>query len=355
MRLVTLFTALTAALIATSAAIATLPARASTTPARAPDLSSGEAILRWINGYRAKPDVADVPAVVRALSAFSAFKDPESSGVYVGFIAGVLAANPSKADDLIARMFPLPEQDQWVVVRAVAYSGLPQWKQLLHKYADRMPARRVMIEKLVAGKLPTLDQMAFDKNKGGFMDTMKGYFTFGETPAKQVELELSPDVLDTLWGYYFGTRAYAPIATIMAMLPMSKDRDSADKLTIGSMAKYTLASNAARDSELLGVLKWSRNQQPKEIAPILDEVIEAAESVDTARVRKEALAAIEELKRKGPGSKRDVAWWGQLGQGAVGVGCVAAAASGVAAVVGIPCVVGGAVGSAALNFWGKEP
>ena len=58
--------------------------------------------------------------------------------------------------------------------------------------------------------------------------------------------------------------------------------------------------------------------QPKTVTPVLNEVIEAAETMDTTRVRKEALAAIEDLKRKGPGSKRDMSTWGQIGQGALG-------------------------------------
>jgi len=347
MRCVTLFIALSIV------AFATTSAQAAHAPARVSDLSSAEAVLRWINGYRAKPDPGGVPAAVRALSGFGAFKDSESAGVYVGFIAGVLAANPAKADDLIVKMFPLPPQDQWALVRAIAYSGHPEWKRLLQKFAARMPTRQVMINRYLAGKLATLEQITLD-TKAGFMDTVRGYLTFGNPQEKAPKLEPSPDLLDTLWGYYFGTRAYSPIARIVSLLVLSKDRDNADRLTIGSMAKYTLASNAARDAELLDLLKWSRAQHhPKELTPILDEVIEAADTVDTAKLRREAMASIEELKRKGPGYKRDIAWWGQVGQGAIGLGCVAAAATGQVA-LGLPCVVGGAVGSAALNFWGQQ-
>src|SRR4051812_8232009 len=44
------------------------------------DLASADAVLRWINAYRSKPDPGGVPAVVKALSRLGAFKDPESSG-----------------------------------------------------------------------------------------------------------------------------------------------------------------------------------------------------------------------------------------------------------------------------------
>src|SRR5215213_2421123 len=87
------------------------------------DLASPDAVLRWINAYRSKPDPAGVPAVVKALSRLGAFKDPESSGAYVGFMAGVIAANPGRAEELITKMFPLPDADQWALVRAIVYSG----------------------------------------------------------------------------------------------------------------------------------------------------------------------------------------------------------------------------------------
>ena len=60
------------------------------------------------------------------------------------------------------------------------------------------------------------------------------------------------------------------------MLAWSKERDNVERLTVGSMAKYTLANNAARDAALLAMLKRVSPQQPKEVAPVLKEVIDAA-------------------------------------------------------------------------------
>jgi hypothetical protein len=56
-----------------------------------------------------------------------AFKDPESCGAYIGFIAGVLGANPERANALIEKMLTIQPADHWVLVRAIAYSGLPNW------------------------------------------------------------------------------------------------------------------------------------------------------------------------------------------------------------------------------------
>lgn len=334
----------------------TLVAPASARPSRDIDLSTRESILKWIYGYRAKPDPAAVPEAVHALSRLGVFNDLETSGAYVGFIAGVVGSNPARAEALVARMFPLPPADQWVIVRAIAYSGLPEWKALLSKFAGRMPARKAMIDKYLAGKLPTLAEVIRAKDPT-LMDKLRGYFNFGKRgkPPSAVTwaLDGSPELLDTLWGHYFATGSYGSILRIIGMLAWSKDRDNVEKLTIGSMAKYTLTINAARDVELLTMLKAAVRQQPEEEAAVLKDVIDAADTADTARIRKEQIAAIEEIKRKGPGFKRKLSSWGQLSEGAIGVGCVTAAVMSVTA-LGIPCVVGGAATSAALHYWARQ-
>ena len=135
------------------------------------------------------------------------------------------------------------------------------------------------------------------------------------------------------------------------MLRWSKDRDAIEKLTLGSMAKYTLAINAMRNPDLLAKLKWAAAQeQPDAVKPVLAEVIEAAETVETGKLRNEALAAIDELRRKGPGYKRDISLWGQVGESALALGCIAAAVTGQVE-FGLPCVIGGAATSAALRMW----
>jgi hypothetical protein len=342
----------------TLALVSVLVAPAAGAPTRTTDLGTTDSVLRWINGYRHKPELARVPQAVRTLSRLDALRDAETSAVYVGFVAGVIGSNPHKADELVEKMLPIKPEDHWFIVRAVAYSGMAGWRDVLRRFADRMPARQLMIERYTTGKLPTLEAISFDKSPTA-MDRLKGYtdsvgnFFTGNKAEAPVRLEATSEVLDTLWGYYFATASYGSIGRILRMLPWSKDRDSTDKLTVGSMAKYTLASNAAHDAELLAMLKREVRHEPEEIRPILTEVIESVDTMEIGHLRKEALAAIEELKRKGPGSKRDLSTWGQIGQGAVALGCVAAAATGQVE-IGIPCVVGGALGSAALNYWSKD-
>jgi hypothetical protein len=339
-------TALFAVLVVALASV--MPATAAQ-PSRAP-LTSTEGILRWINAYRDRPDPDGLPAVVRALGELQAFKDAETSGAYVGFIAGVLSANPDRAAKLITKMLAIDPADHWVLVRAIAYSGLPDWKDLLSTFADRMPMRRAMIGKYLDGALPTLDQIDYEAKKPGMMDKIRVALQLTDTTReKPLTMAPSPELIDVLWGMYLATGTYGPIGRIVKLLPLANDKDNVDNLTAGSAAKFTLASNAVRDLNLLNMLKWAAKHQPKDVTVVLDDVIETADTVDTTRMRKESLAAIDELKQKGPNSKREMTGLGQIGAGALSMGCVVAAATGQIE-LGLPCVIGGAAYSAGLQY-----
>ena len=82
---------------------------------------------------------------------------------------------------------------------------------------------------------------------------------------------------------------------------------------------------------------------------VLTEVIDAAETFELGKVRRDAMASIEQLKTKGPASARNTLWWGQAGQTALALGCIVAGAMGHVE-VGVPCIIGGAASSAALKY-----
>jgi hypothetical protein len=320
----------------------------SETAAAKKEFYSREAVTLWMNDYRHRPEPARLPAAVRTLSKAGALRDPEGAGFHVGFIAGVLGANPKRAAALLARMMPLPESDQWVVVRALAYSGLPEWKTLLRGVAPRLPARQAMIDRYLAGSLPTLDTIELDKDPT-FLEKVQMHVGI-KVPQPEITFGKNPELLDTLWGQYFATGDYKPVYRILTMLPWAKDRDMVDRLTVGSMAKVTLATNATNYPDLLLMLKTMEKYQVPEVAKPLAEVIQAAETSQAPRVKKEAMAAIEELRRKGPGYRREMTMWSYVAQASIAAGCIAAAIVSLTA-AGIPCVVGGAATSAVLNFW----
>src|ERR1700760_4121137 len=333
-------------------------AMAAIAPAIDPQASLG-VVQQWIYNYRARPDYGHVPAAVRVLFHAQTFKDPENAGIYLGFIAGAIGSNPARAEQLVTGLFPVPPEDEWVIVRAIAYSGLPDWRNLLRKVAPKMPGRQMMIDAYLNGTLPTLTDIPLEETKPGVMEKLRNTFTTNPfaKPEKKIDTKItfanSQDLLDTLWGYYFATGSHVPVQRIISMLPWSKSRDTVEKLTVGSMARYTLASYAVRDQGLRDYLRSELPQAPKPVKEPLTEVIQAADTVELAAVRKDALAAVDELKTKGSDSRRNLDFWGQVGVGAVALGCVSAAALGQVA-VGIPCVIGGSGPQGLLSFWEKN-
>ena len=334
------------------------PAAGAVTPEIDPRASLN-VVQQWIYNYRAKPDYAHVPAAVRVLFHSQTFREPENAGIYLGFIAGAIASNPAKAEQLVTSFFPVKPEDEWVIVRAIAFSGVPEWRNLLRRVAPKMPGRKVMIDSYLAGSLPTLTEIPLEEPSPGMMEKIKGVFTKNPFAKDDKKLKMrqtfagNQDLLDTLWGYYFATGSYAPILRIMQMLPWSKSRDTVDKLTVGSMARYTLASYAVRDAGLREYLRSELAVQPQPVKVPLTEVVEAADTVQLGAVRKDALAAVEELKAKGSDARRNLDFWGQVGVGAIALGCVSAAALGQVE-IGIPCVIGGSASQGLLSFWEKQ-
>src|SRR3954468_1626805 len=191
------------------------PAYAEKTPEVDPRASLG-VVQQWIYNYRAKPDYAHVPAAVRVLFHSQTFKEPENAGIYLGFIAGAIGSNPAKSEQLVNSFFPVPPEDEWVVVRAIAYSGLPDWRILLRKVAAKMPGRKVMIDGYLAGTQPTLMDIPSEEKKQGMLDKLRGAFTQNPFAKEEKKLNVAvtyagnQDLLDTLWGYYFATGSHVP-------------------------------------------------------------------------------------------------------------------------------------------------
>src|SRR3954449_9360597 len=160
------------------------PAYAEKTPEIDPRASLG-VVQQWIYNYRAKPDYAHVPAAVRVLFHSQTFKEPENAGIYLGFIAGAIGSNPAKSEQLVNSFFPVPPEDEWVIVRAIAYSGLPDWRNLLRRVAVKMPARRPMIDAYLAGTMPTLFEIPLEDSRPGMLDKLRSAFT--RNPFKKEE------------------------------------------------------------------------------------------------------------------------------------------------------------------------
>lgn len=303
--------------------------------ARDAGFSTQAHLLEWMYTYRTHRDVTRLPRAVKAMRMLGLFRDTEKADFFVGFIAGALGENPRRARSLVRGMFPMPPKEQAVIVKAIAWSGLPDWPKLLESFAPRMPHRQALID---------------------------GYLLGEEQILLEQPLESGPSALYALWGYYVATGDYAPVARIISALRWSRggeeqsgflsrvsaaftwsedDDGDVNKATIGGTAKWTLVSHAERDRDLIGVYRIQAEYQDERVAAKLRQVIAAAETYESERIRKEELTAIEAIKRRNPegaGFNRATTF----GSVAIASGCVAATALGQAEIA-VPCIITGAL------------
>lgn len=315
------------------------PAQAAPEPQGA--FASVDRLMDWVTNYRNHKNPSRVPAAVHAMQDYGLFADEEKAWFCTGFIAGVLGSNPKDGPGLIPRMFPMPDKEQAVIIRAIVYSGRPDWRELLEKNASRMPLRRPLIDDFLAGKRPTLVELPLDR--GG-----------------------SPGIY-ALWGYYVATGQHEPVVRIMQALRWSKNKEDSgfsfrkvfsgwghdpsavDKITTGGTAKWTLASYAERDRQLLNLYRAEYERQPKEIAKPLKDVIEAAEIFESDKIRKDQFGAIEDAQKQQMTNEAGMTKGATAGSIAIATGCVAASALGQA-YIALPCVIGGALYTGAVKL-----
>jgi hypothetical protein len=305
------------------------------------EFATPERLLDWVSNYRDKPQLWKVPAAVQGMLDYGLFKDEEQRWFCVGFIAGVLGTNPKDGPKLIDQMFPMPAKEQEVIIRAIVYSGRPDWRDLLQKNAAKMPLRKPLIDDFLEGRRPRLQDLELD---------------VGGAPGIYAH-----------WGYYVATGQHEPVMRIMQALKWSKnpeeggfaigkifsgwgsDDNAVEKVTTGGTAKWTLASYAERDRELIGLYRAEYPNQPPEVAVPLKDVIEAAELFEAEKIREDQFGAIEDVTKRQLTSAAGMSKGMTAGSIAIATGCVAATALGQAQIA-IPCVIGGALYSGAAKL-----
>ena len=303
--------------------------------------SSPENLMDWVTTYRKHPNPSRVPAAVHAMLDYGLLADEEKEWFCIGFIAGVLGTNPKDGPALIPRMFPMPDKEQAVIIRAIAYSERPDWRELLEKNSARMPLRRPLIDDFLQGRRPTLMQLPLAE--GG-----------------------SPGVY-ALWGYYVATGQHEPVVRIMQALQWSRNKEDSsfsfkkifsgwgtdpsalEKITTGGTAKWTLASYAERDRDLLNLYRAEASRQPQAIAKPLNDVIAAAEAFESETVRKDQFGAIADAQKVQMTNEAGMTKGATAGSIAIATGCVAATALGQPEIA-IPCVIGGALYTGAVKL-----
>ena len=276
---------------------------------------SAQHVIVWFYDYQKNPQPEYVPDAIHALSDFGVFEDLDQAGLYIGFLAGVLGDNQLLARDLITRLFPMSPKNQAVIIMAIAYSGLPEWRLLMSDFTERMPARTVLIDEFLFGSHKPLLSAPIDQN---------------------------PHMIDALWGYYIATGYLQPVERVVQTLSWSQATDNTDRFTLAHMAMWTLAKNAERDRPLLRFYRSQLTSAKKPVSEPLAKVIKASERFESTKIKKTVIAAIAEQKRRKPAKHTKWAWSAKAGETLLAVGCVTASALGHPELAA-PCIVTGAI------------
>ncbi|MCP4933684.1 MAG: hypothetical protein GY927_05630 [bacterium] len=276
---------------------------------------STQHVIVWIYDYQKNPQPEYVPDAIHALADFGVFEDLDQAGLYIGFLAGVLGDNQLMARRLIKRLFPMTPKNQAVIIMAIAYSGLPEWRLVLTDFTERMPARTVLIDEFLFGSHKPLLEAPIDQN---------------------------PHMIDALWGYYIATGYLQPVERVIATLSWIQATDNTDRFTLAHMAMWTLVKNAELDRPLLRFYRRLLPSASKEIKAPLQKVIKASERFESNKIKKAVIIAIATQKRRKLGKTTKWAWGAKAGEALLAVGCVTASALGHPELAA-PCIVTGAI------------
>jgi hypothetical protein len=100
---------------------------------------------------------------------------------------------------------------------------------------------------------------------------------------------------------------------------------------------------------LIALYRAESQRQPEEIAEPLKDVIKAAESFESEKIRKDQFGAIESAQRQQLTNEAGMTTRATAGSIAIATGCVAASALGQA-YIALPCVIGGALYTGAVKL-----
>jgi hypothetical protein len=187
-----------------------------------------------------------------ALSKQGALKDSNTAAPFFGFLAGVLAKNPAMVPATLRRLAALPPDEQPVAILGLWYSGHPDTKSLLAGLVKDMPEQRSMIEDLARSTPPKLSQLP---------------------------LESDPGIMAALWGNFMATGDEAPVLRIIEALPFTMiAQGDPQRLAMGRVAEWSLASNAAQHPLVMEIVRRQAKARTGPMANLLNRVIARAEA-----------------------------------------------------------------------------
>lgn len=183
------------------------------------------------------------------------------------FCSQVFAQNPKRIQQWTTELSGLSSRSKPMVWSALWWSSTLEGRQALDGLLQALPQRE---------QEAVVTQMA--------------------KPAQKIEeLEINkPEVLDELWGAFSATGDEKYINRLMTALPWMYGTDGDfNRMTLGSAAKWSLASNAQQHPRVMKIVLKARDTQPN-LKRILDSVVaEATKTAPPAQAGKGSGAALQ--------------------------------------------------------------
>jgi hypothetical protein len=134
----------------------------------------------------------------------------------IAFMAGLIADNTAHVERLASVFGKLPGEQPERLVRAILYSGRPDWADQITRLKNLWPQHVAMIDRLAER---------------------------GARPVYALKRDGQPEVLDMNWAYFGTTGSRAAVHAVIEMLGDLRASDPA-KVAMAHAARHTLATQA---------------------------------------------------------------------------------------------------------------
>lgn len=215
----------------------------------APLFDSQESFSKWLTFYYENPEPKQVPEAVIYMSRTGVLDNGNVVAPILGFLSGVIRANPDSIDPWIKKLRNLKEKHFGVVVLGVWYANLPDSK--------------ARVSALLKSRPNLKDEFSYI-NQGA------------PIAVEQIPLEQGPWVLDALWGKFMATGDSAPVERIITALPWVDVKGDVNRLLVGGSARWSLISNAVQHKRVKEICEASLKTANAEVASKLNEVLAEA-------------------------------------------------------------------------------
>jgi hypothetical protein len=219
--------------------------------ARAQSFTAAPQVTRWMSHYYENPQPERVEAAVRYLSKSGYLGKRGSAPAVMGFISGVMAANPAEARTLALRLADLPEAQQPVLLIGLWYSGVPDSAAIFRELLPRMPGQKKRISNFIATAAPKITDIPPERGSW---------------------------VIDMLWGDFIATGSDAPVKRIIDVLAWLHPGGEHSQMAVGASARWSLTGNAIQHERVLQICKAELARRPRDSTAILSQVVREAEA-----------------------------------------------------------------------------